>query len=468
MVLYAPFAGQSVADLIANDVPIVERRAAAALRQAAAALQFARIRSNRHGLFCAEFLLLSRTSEDAKVMGFGFDRLYYALQERNAADVERYAACLPPDQFVFKNPTFDDVYGLGLVGYQMLTGKLLYCEGSVKDISRRKLMPLPTPQQLNPKLSPQISDLIMELLDADPLRRANLNAVLDLLAPQTLPNGDSSPADKDAGFDLKALKLAAAKIRLPDNLVGSKKRMINILFTAAVMVVLTFSLILISYMSGKSDQRFQAVYEEFLVENRIAVLPTAAAPSRPLTAPEEKPNVKVERSEAMTKGEGSVSGAGPSIREQKPPIERTTLYDLVIERPPFADQVRIGSQTWTLPAQVSLPLGNHPTMFLDSLFGFVWQTTVEVREDSPSIFRVDPALVGLGDLLVILKNASDFGYVFVTIDDKNEEHATPYRTQLYAGRHRLRMYRENLTVSPDDTVVFVMPNVRATIQVTAF
>jgi serine/threonine protein kinase len=473
VLLYTPFNGQSAYDMITAQIPISESKAASAVKQAASALQFARICGVNHGLFCSEFLFLSRISDDAKVLGFGFDRLYYRLYDLQHPGISRYLAYVPPEKLSSQRPPEpDDVYALGLVSYEMLTGNLLFANLSLTDTKRQKQFPLPAPKQMNPKLSQHVSDLTMDLINPNPALRANYNAVLDLLEPQ---NNNVSPQEESAdtaGFDFASFKRAAGKIRLPANLVGSKKRMVNILFFAAVVFILLISVRLISHSSKSDEKRLQAAYKEFVAENQHAAEPTTVAvppadfanssngateiPSQPAPVETAVPSPKTE--------------TAPAVREEKPVRANETARTLIFERPAFADQIRLDADAtpMPLPAQATLTLGRHTVTFIDSNSRFTWQTTMDVQEASPAAVVIDPAQVGSGEFLVVLKNPNEYGYVFVSIDDQKEQHATPFRSQLYAGRHRIRIYRENLTVSPSDTVVFILPNEKTAIEATVF
>lgn len=484
VLLYAPFNGQSVHDLIASQTPIIERKAASAVKQAASALQFARIRGINHGLFCPEFLFLSCNNDDAKVLGFGFDRLFYGLLDRQHPGISRCLAYVPPEKLASQRvPEPDDVYALGLVSYEMLTGNFLFANLSMADIRRQKLFPLAAPKQLNLKLSQHVSDLTMELIDANPARRANFNAVLDLLEPQNNAISPQEESVDNPAFDFKSFKRAAGKIKLPANLVGSKKRMVNILFSVVIVFILLISVRLISRSSKSDEKRLQAAYQEFITENQPSPEPTKVVtpPADFANSPTSSIEIPSGQTPKLLSEEKAVSApqttalspkkeTAPAVREEKPGRAEESVRMVSFERPAFADQIRLDADMtqMPLPAQTTLTMGRHTVTFIDSNSRFTWQTTLDVQDTLPATVNIDPAQVGSGEFLVVLKNPNEYGYVFVSIDEKKEQHATPFRTQLYAGRHRIRMYRENLTVSPSDTVVFIIPNEKAAIQVTVF
>jgi hypothetical protein len=482
VLIYTPFNGQSVYDLITAQIPIVESKVMSAVKQAASALQFARIRGVNHGLFCSEFLFLSRMNDDAQVLGFGFDRLYYRLYDLQHPGISRYLAYIPPEkQASQRPPATDDVYALGLVSYEMLTGNLLFANLSPTDVRRQKQFPLPAPKQMNPKLSQNVSDLTMDLINPTPALRANYNAVLDLLEPQNHTVSSKEESADAAAFDFKSFRRAAGKIRLPSNLVGSKKRMVNILFFTAVMFILLISVRLISLSSTSDEKRLQAAYKEFVVENQRAAESAAPPanfanssnraaeiPSQP--APEAASEEKVDPVPQKTAVLSPKAKTAPAVREEKPLRADESARTLLFERPAFADQIRLDDDAtpMPLPAQAALKIGMHMVTFMNSNSRFTWQTTLDVQEASPAVVVIDPSQVGTGEFLAVLKNSNEYGYVFVSIDDQKEQHATPFRSQLSAGRHRIRIYRENLNVSPSDTVVFVMPNEKTTIEATVF
>lgn len=126
---------------------------------------------------------------------------------------------------------------------------------------------------------------------------------------------------------------------------------------------------------------------------------------------------------------------------------------------PFATHIQVGSQSQfvALPATLDLTFGTHLITFIDREFSFTWRTQITIDENSPEEITINSERVGTGELLVVLENPIEYGYAFVSVDGQ-PEHTTPYKFQLSAGKHRVRIFREGYVLSPSDTTIFVRPS----------
>jgi serine/threonine protein kinase len=132
----------------------------------------------------------------------------------------------------------------------------------------------------------------------------------------------------------------------------------------------------------------------------------------------------------------------------------------------FAEQISINGhlQRTKLPVQIELTEGMYPVTYYEPKAGFQWTTNVRIHESMASQIQFDPSALGNGTLSVVLKNALQYGYAYVTLDDKNESRSTPVRFTLPAGWHRIQIERKGFNVIPSDTLVFVKPNERLVID----
>lgn len=80
------------------------------------------------------------------------------------------------------DPSKVDVYGLGVILYRMLTGKLPY-EGVLRsELTSAILNTTPQPpRQLNPGIPPKVEDIIMAALEKEPLQRPPVDEVITRL-----------------------------------------------------------------------------------------------------------------------------------------------------------------------------------------------------------------------------------------------------------------------------------------------
>jgi serine/threonine protein kinase len=77
-----------------------------------------------------------------------------------------------------------DIYGLGIVLYELLTGRLPFEAESPIDMMLRRLRDVPTPpRRLNPRIPPQLEDIILKALVRDPAARyPTMEALVNELA----------------------------------------------------------------------------------------------------------------------------------------------------------------------------------------------------------------------------------------------------------------------------------------------
>jgi len=79
---------------------------------------------------------------------------------------------MPPEQ-INGQPTFtSDIYSIGIVLYEMLTGVKPFTSNSVMSVLMKQLSEQPRPpSEINPTISPQLQVAVMRAIDKDPARR---------------------------------------------------------------------------------------------------------------------------------------------------------------------------------------------------------------------------------------------------------------------------------------------------------
>ncbi len=124
----------------------------------------------------------------------------------------------------------------------------------------------------------------------------------------------------------------------------------------------------------------------------------------------------------------------------------------------FADKIRLNSENVArnLPCKVEMPSGPLTVTYMDSRSGFTWSTRLDLKENDPDIL-ISAETVGSGEIVVVLENPIEYGYAFVTLNDNDSQYATPFKTSVPVGWHRIRVFRDSYTISPADTSVFVQP-----------
>jgi hypothetical protein len=132
---------------------------------------------------------------------------------------------------------------------------------------------------------------------------------------------------------------------------------------------------------------------------------------------------------------------------------------------PFADQIKVNDESVArnLPCTIQLPPGTINVTYIDSKAVFSWRTSFDLNENESKL-SVDAEQVGAGEVVIVLNDPIQYGYAFVRVDENEEQHTTPLRASLTAGWHRIRVFRENYSISPADTTVFIKPGVKLNIR----
>ena len=147
------------------------------MHQVSDALAYAHARGVIHRDITPDNILLDRESKRAMVTDFGIAR---AMQE--GADSRLTAtgmaigtpAFMSPEQAAGEHEIDgrSDLYSLGVVGYQMLTGQLPFRAGSTASMLMKQITERPAPvQQLRPDVPPDLAAIVMTLLEKEPANR---------------------------------------------------------------------------------------------------------------------------------------------------------------------------------------------------------------------------------------------------------------------------------------------------------
>lgn len=79
---------------------------------------------------------------------------------------------MPPEQIHGQPSPASDIYAVGVVLYEMLTGVRPFTANSVMSVLMKQISEQPRPlRQINPRISPQLESAVLRALDKDPSRR---------------------------------------------------------------------------------------------------------------------------------------------------------------------------------------------------------------------------------------------------------------------------------------------------------
>jgi len=124
----------------------------------------------------------------------------------------------------------------------------------------------------------------------------------------------------------------------------------------------------------------------------------------------------------------------------------------------FADKVHVtGNMVKNLPCNIEMRNGVFRVTYIDSKSNFTWSTDVTINDDTADTVKISAGQVGFGEASLVLQNSSQYGYVFVQIDDLAGKNTTPLKIRLAAGWHQFHIFRQDYKLSPADTTVFIRP-----------
>jgi eukaryotic-like serine/threonine-protein kinase len=131
-----------------------------------------------------------------------------------------------------------DVYALGTILYQMITGELPYAGGNMHALMRRKLNEDPRPpREAFPGIDPKIEEIILRAIDRSPRERyVTAKEMLDDLEDPSRV----VPRDRSERGDVPLLR----RIRVPHWLVGR-----------GVLVLVVLALLALTWIMGRSASR---------------------------------------------------------------------------------------------------------------------------------------------------------------------------------------------------------------------
>src|SRR5664280_1062463 len=164
--------GADLATLLERNGPVPPRRAARAAAEVASALAAAHERGLAHGDVQPGNVLVTPDGH-VKLVDFGVARAFAAVADAESANIKRVgdSAGVAKHRVVVPSET-SDVDGLGLLLYEMLTGRGPWIGQSAEEIAKaRHAGPPPPPSTLNPAVPAALDEIALRALGAGPGKR---------------------------------------------------------------------------------------------------------------------------------------------------------------------------------------------------------------------------------------------------------------------------------------------------------
>lgn len=209
-VVMEPAGGRTLRHLLDEQGQLNPGHAVRLARQIALAVEYAHRQGVIHANLKPENVLLDRDGQTVKVVDFSLSFVSARTGLVTAGTLARRAAYLAPEQVRGDHVTEQsDVYSLGAVLYEMLTGRPPFTASTPQQAAERRVHELPRPAgNFEPTIPQDVEQVVSRALEREPSRRWASAAELDA-ALATLDRANLQRAEvPDAAEPLAVSRLA--------------------------------------------------------------------------------------------------------------------------------------------------------------------------------------------------------------------------------------------------------------------
>ncbi|WP_020155432.1 Stk1 family PASTA domain-containing Ser/Thr kinase [Caldibacillus debilis] len=361
--------GETLKEYIKHRHPLPVETAVDIMKQLAAAVRHAHQNNIIHRDIKPQNILIDKQG-NVKITDFGIATALTATTITDTNSVLGSVHYISPEQIKGSQATKkSDIYSLGIVMFELLTGKLPYSGETAVAIALKHLQEdLPSPRRLNPSIPQSVENIVLKATAKDPLYRyANIEELEDdlltcldpdrLNEPRfTVPIDEEAtkavPVIPDEGIiqQLQDTKVREPQVKNPEGKTGKngaptkgkkKKRLrwphIIAGISAFIILFIIFMLTVYPALFGKHDVTVPEVegmeYEEAV--NRLEDAGLKIGNTYKITHEEIPENhvVKTDPKEGKTVKEGSVIHIFVSTGKEKivMPDYRNRMYDDVVQ-----------------------------------------------------------------------------------------------------------------------------------------
>ncbi len=489
------FEGAPLKNILKEHTALDWKRCMSVAAQVTTALRYAHLKGIIHGRLNTNSILIDKRGQ-VKVSGFGAHRLAGYLVERGSKNDKKWLyPYLSPEQ-VLSHGEIDgrsDFFSLGVILYEALTGAAPFRDGDPEKLGYEIISTTPEPiNQCNADVPDEVARFISRCLAKNPDDRylngqQMLQDIAQFVPVPGLKKKTASElrdeADQDDYTKRSLVRTIVTVAARPLRSARAQLKPFATALSAALLLWIAVSAIVAFLLTREETPHFIAATELSSPmtispeQHRESVLAIARR-IREIEVAARAPAPGAAEGTGITSGEQAGDRIQPALSRRagvdEPPEARIARPSERPQAPPetpgpgnftfadvqFAEGVRIdgAGAIRQLPARVVLEYGPHLLEYYDADGNVVWRDEKRFTANSDSTFLASPG-PEFGNVTIVIDNAREYGYGYVVIDGEEWRSggtsATPMRTRLPAGRHRIKIVRDGFETVPLDTVVTV-------------